>query len=773
MTRSLRAVSIPLAAAFLAAGFSGCQTTIERAHVVETPAPAPAPTAPSTPAAAAPTPAPTAAPTPAPAAPPPAPSPAPTPAPPVPAPVPQAVPPPPVPQPAPVRPPTAPPPTPPPAAQPAPVPPPAAPQATPPPQAAAPGPATGAAAAEPSNRTAATAPSKASQRAADRHRYTIQQFLATTTLVGDSFSPDGTKILVSSNQTGIYNAYAIPVAGGAPVALTRSTTDNVFAVGYLPRDERLLYLSDQGGNELSHLYLRSPDGTVRDLTPGAKLKAEFLAWAEDETSFYFTTNERDPRYFDVYEMAVDGGKRQLVFKNDGGFDPVAVSPDRHWVALGKINGSTEDGDVWLYDTTTAKLRNLTEHKGEVASSPQAFSPDGKSLYYVTDRGREFAFLERYDLGSGSREALLQPDWDVTSARFSRNGRYFAVTINNDARTEVRLFQTAGMQPVQLPSLPAADVTSIEISRDGRKMAFYADTSRSPSNLYVSDLQTGALAQLTHSLPAEIDAADLVEGKVVRFKSYDGVVIPGILYTPAAASAAAPAPAVVWVHGGPGDQSRLSYNALIQFLVNHGYVLYEINNRGSSGYGKTFFAMDDRKHGDADLDDCVASKRMLADLGTVRPAQIGIVGGSYGGYMVLAALTFRPRAFAAGVDLFGVSNWLRTLLSIPSWWESERLALYKEMGDPHVDADYLRRISPLFFANQIERPLLVLQGENDPRVLKVESDEIVAAAKRRGVPVEYLVFPGEGHGFAKKVNQEKAYQAVLDFLDRYVKTGTGR
>jgi len=710
MTLPFRAVWTPLAASLLVAGLAGCHASVERAHVVETPA--------STAPASAPQP-------------PPAPQPAPAP-----------------------QPPTAPPPSPAPAPGPPPAPAPAAP-AVPAPETPQPPPA------------APVAPAGAAARLA--HQYTIQQFLATTTLTGDSFSPDGTKILVSSNQSGIYNAYSIAVNGGNPVALTHSTTDNVFAVGYFPRDDRILYLSDQGGNELSHLYVRYPDATVRDLTPGTKLKAEFLGWALDETSFYLTTNERDPRYFDVYEVPVDTYKRELVFKNDGGFFPAAVSPNRRYVALGKNNGSSHDSDVWLYDTTTAKLKNLTEHKGDVASAPEAFSPDGKSLYYTTDRGREFAYLERYDLGSGGRETVLQPDWDVSSARFSRNGRYFIATINNDARTEVRLFETAEMQPVKLPALPQADVTSIEISRDGRHMAFYADTSRSPRNLYVSDLQTGALSQLTRSLSSEIEPADLVEGKVVRFKSYDGVVIPGILYTPQHASATDPAPAVVWVHGGPGDQSRLGYSALIQFLVNHGYVVYEINNRGSSGYGKTFYGLDDRKHGDADLDDCVASKKMLADLGYVRPAQIGILGGSYGGYMVLAALTFRPRAFAVGVDLFGVSNWLRTLLSIPAWWEAERAELYKEIGDPHADADYLRRISPLFFANQIERPLLVLQGENDPRVLKVESDEIVSAAKKRGTPVEYVVFPGEGHGFTKRVDQEKAYQAVLQFLDRYLKS----
>jgi dipeptidyl aminopeptidase/acylaminoacyl peptidase len=227
------------------------------------------------------------------------------------------------------------------------------------------------------------------------------------------------------------------------------------------------------------------------------------------------------------------------------------------------------------------------------------------------------------------------------------------------------------------------------------------------------------------------------------------------------------PALLSVHGGPGGQSRLGYSAVIQYLVNHGYAIYAINNRGSSGYGKTFFSLDDRKHGDADLDDCVASKKMLAATGWVDPQRIGILGGSYGGYMVLAALAFRPQEFAVGIDLFGVSNWVRTLESIPTWWEAQRKALYLELGDPATDGEALRAKSPLFHAKNIVRPLLVLQGKNDPRVLQVESDEIVAAAKANGVPVEYIVFDDEGHGFRNKKNQLRGYKAALDFCDRYL------
>ena len=194
----------------------------------------------------------------------------------------------------------------------------------------------------------------------------------------------------------------------------------------------------------------------------------------------------------------------------------------------------------------------------------------------------------------------------------------------------------------------------------------------------------------------------------------------------------------------------------------------VNNRGSSGYGKTFYAADDLKHGDADLKDCVESKKFLAATGYVEPAKIGIMGGSYGGYMTLAGLTFTPDEFAVGVDIFGVANWLRTLNSMPEWWGPQREAMFKEIGHPKTDSVALYNKSPLFHTERIKKPLLVIQGANDPRVLKIESDEIVANVKKNGVPVEYVTFPDEGHGFVKKENEITAYKAVKEFLDKYLR-----
>ena len=621
-------------------------------------------------------------------------------------------------------------------------------------------PATQPAAERPSNTATVTVPARVPE-------YSIRDFLATTNVTGAAWSPDRSKILVSSDESGIYNAYAIPVDGSPRVQLTHSTTDGIYAYAYFPNDERFLYGSDQGGNELTHIYVRERDGTVKDLTPGAKLKAQFAGFADDKRSFFVATNERDPRFFDLYEYAVDGYARTLLFQNDGGYYVGAVSPDKRWIALEKPR-TTSDSDVWLYGRQTKKLENLTPHTGVVSNNAATFSKDSKALYLITDQGKEFAWLARHDLTTGQRSTVLEPSWDVTYAMRSQTGRYLVVGINTDARTEVRVYDAATMQPVALPTLPDADITSVAFAPDDSRIAFYASDSRSPRDLFVAQLGGAQPMRLTRTLSPKIDAAHLVDGKVVRFKSYDGVEVPGILYVPHQATPLQRAPALVMVHGGPGGQARVGYKALAQYLVNHGYVVFDINNRGSSGYGKTFYAMDDRRHGEADLGDVVESKKMLASTGVVDPERIGIIGGSYGGYMVLAALAFQPEAFDVGVDIFGVANWVRTLESIPSWWEAQREALYTELGNPKTDAERLRRISPLFHAANIRKPLIVLQGANDPRVLKVESDEIVEAVKKNGVPVEYVVFPDEGHGFTKKANQESGYESILTFVNRHLR-----
>ena len=616
-----------------------------------------------------------------------------------------------------------------------------------------------------------TKPSKTTARSV--RPYTIEQFMETVRIGGSSFSADEKQILFHSNKTGIFNVYTIPSSGGEPKQLTNSTKESTFATSYFPNDARFIYTYDRGGNENSHLYLREVDGSERDLTPGEKTKANFLGWSQDRKSFFYSTNERDAKYFDVFEMTVADMKSALIFKDENGYDFADISNDRRYLAFSKPGDSTIDSDIFLYDTQAKEMKKISQHTGEVSFNAQSFDPASRYLYYTTDEGNEFAYLKRYELASGKSENVEKEPWDIWGTYFSRKGKYRVTIINQDARTVIRISDTVTGKLVPLPQLPGGDITGVTFAPSETRMAFYLNGDRAPANLYIYDLATKKVTKLTNSLNPEINADDLVEAENIRYKSFDGMEVPAILYKPHQASATAKVPAIVLVHGGPGGQARRGYKAQVQYLVNHGYAVLDVNNRGSSGYGKTFYTADDRKHGREPLWDVVEAKKYLQSLGWVDEQKIGVMGGSYGGYMVLAALAFKPEEFAVGVDIFGVSNWVRTLQSIPPYWESFRKSLYKEIGDPTTELEMLKAASPLFHADKIRRPLIVLQGKNDPRVILPESDEIVEAVKKNNVPVEYVVFDNEGHGFTKKVNEIRANKAILDFLDKHLRgNGTG-
>lgn len=613
-------------------------------------------------------------------------------------------------------------------------------------------------------------------------RHDARAFYASTSFSGASFSADGETLLVTSDQTGIFNAYALDIAKGSLTPLTRSTRNAIQSIAWFPEDRRFLFTADQGGNELHHLYVRELDGTEHDLTPGEGLKAQFAGWGADRRSFFALTNERDPKYFDLYRYrfgarpveAVAGDElapgyaRELLFQNPGGFDLSGVSRDGAWVVLTKTNDNA-DSDLYLAASAEpAEHRLVTPHHGRAQHGFADFAPDGSKLFYTTDEGGEFASVWSYDLASQKHAPVFAADWDVTSYAFSDDGRWLSTSVNADARTIVRVFEAKSGREVILPRLPDLDITGVAFERGGERLACIVNGDRSPSDLYVVDLATGQHRQLTSALNPAIARDDLVEAEVVRYPSFDGLAIPALLYRPRDASAAERAPALVYVHGGPGGQSRRGYNPTIQHLVNHGYAVLAVNNRGSSGYGKTFFHLDDKKHGDVDLKDCIWARRHLESLEWVDGARVGIIGGSYGGYMVCAALAFAPTEFDVGIDIFGVTNWIRTLESIPPWWAEGRAGLFAELGDPAVDRASLEQRSPLAHATRIQRPLLVIQGQNDPRVLEVESQEIVAAVKANGVPVEYVLFPDEGHGFRNKENRIRASEAYLAFLKEHLR-----
>ncbi|MFN7110750.1 MAG: S9 family peptidase [Brevundimonas sp.] len=603
--------------------------------------------------------------------------------------------------------------------------------------------------------------------------YTAAQFFDTTSYGlaysgAKAFSPDGQSVLIRSDKTGVFNAYALPVAGSDPVALTTSTTSAANPVSYFPSDARILFSQDGGGDELSHLFVRAVDGGVTDLTPGDKVKADFLGWSRDGKTFYVMSNGRDAAAFDVIAYDAATYEHRMVFENTGGFSPAALSPDGRWLVLDKSLTSANN-DLYLADLTQpGEPKLLTPHEGNVAYAAFDFTPDSKAVLIGTDQNGEFQQAFRHDLATGAVTPLIQADWDVSFVFYSPSGRYRVSGLNADAKTELTLLDATTNRPVALTGLPDGDIGNVRFSEDEKTIAFTVSSDTSPADIFVADLTSGQARRLTHALNPAIDENVLVEATIVRYPGEGGVMIPAVLYKPKGASAAHPAPAIVLVHGGPGGQTRRGYSAMVQHLVNHGYAVLGANNRGSSGYGKTFFHMDDKKHGEADLRDIVAGGEWLRQQDWVADDQVAVMGGSYGGYMTAAALAFHPDAFAAGVNIFGVTNWVRTLESIPAWWGANRIALYDEMGDPATDAERHRRISPLFHTEGITKPLLVVQGANDPRVLQVESDELVAAVRANGVPVDYVLFPNEGHGFTRRDNRITAQDAYLAFLDKHVR-----
>lgn len=599
--------------------------------------------------------------------------------------------------------------------------------------------------------------------------YSIEQFYKTEGVSGGAFNKDETKILINSNRTNIFNVYELTLADTTTKPLTNSTQESFYTVDYVPGTDHFIYTADKGGNENDHLYLQSGNGSAKDLTPGATEKASFFGWAKDKTQCYYTSNKRNPKFFDVYKMDTAKWQPAMLYKNDSGLDVNSISFNERYLVLTK-SVTTDKNEMYLFDAQTKETKQLsTDSLGDATYAPAGFETDDAFLYYITNEGENFTYVVKYNLLKGTKEKFFETSWDVSYMFISENGKYHVIGINEDGRNKVLLFDHVSGKEVEMPGLESGYISGVNISPSEKNLLLNVSSDRSPMNLYWYNFDSKELKQLTSTLTKEVDQNDLVDAEIVRFKSFDGQEVPAIYYKPHNASPTKKVPALVWVHGGPGGQSRAGYSNSIQYLVNHGYAVLAINNRGSSGYGKAFYKMDNQNHGDKDLKDCVWGKRWLAQQDYIDSTKIGIYGGSYGGFMSLAGIIQYPKEFAVAVDLFGVANWMRTLKSIPPYWESFRKALYTEMGDPFTaDSVRLKNISPLYNTDKIKTPLLVLQGTNDPRVLQIESDEIVAGAKKNGTAVEYVLFPDEGHGFVKKENQMKASGETLKFLNKYLK-----
>ncbi len=598
-------------------------------------------------------------------------------------------------------------------------------------------------------------------------QYTAEQLYHNNYIYGAGFNGDESRVLAGANNTGIFNVYAISITDTTMKALTHSLKDSYFAAGYLPGTNNFLYSADQGGNENGHVYLqRQGSLQAKDITPWPGSKNSIAGWSDDKKIIYISSNKRNVKFSDIYKMDTATWSATMLYQNDSGYAVGPVSHSERYIALSKAI-TTDKSDLYLLDRQTKSIKKLSNDH-EANWYPQAFEKNDAALFYTTNDGSEFSYLVKYDLNTSSTSTVYKSSWDVTGMSLSEHQKYHSISINEDGRYKTLIFDHATGKQIDLPAISDGDIKSVDFSPSEKNILLSVGSSRSPENLYIFNFERKALKPITRSLNPEININDLASAEVVHFKSFDGREIPAIYYKPLNASKDHPVPAMLWIHGGPGGQTTADFSNDIQFLVNHGYAVLAVNNRGSSGYGKTFYKLDNKDHQNGDLKDCIWGKKWLQQQDYIDTTKIGIEGGSYGGCMVLGALAFHPNEFKVGVDLFGVANWIRTLRSIPPYWEAFRKALYDELGDPYTaDSVHLKKISPLFHYKSINKPLLVFQGLNDVRVLPIESKEIVEGVKKNGVPVEYVTYPNEGHGFTKKEDQIKTDKVMLAFLEKYL------
>ena len=596
--------------------------------------------------------------------------------------------------------------------------------------------------------------------------YGIEDFFDNVSISGGYFSTDEEKIIFSSNQSGIFNVYEANIQTGKINQLTASNKESFFVRAYVPNSNDFIYSADNEGNEINHLFLKKEDDTVIDLTPNENEKSMFYKWSNDNQFLYYFSNKRDSRYFDLYKMKIGQWIPEIIYKNEDNFSLSDISNNEKYLLLSK-SITTSENKFYLFDINQNKRIEISILPGSYSSA--GFSNDNKSFLYITDINNEFSYLNKYDIESMESSVIYETEWDVMYSYLSKNEKYRIIGVNEDGKNSVKVIEVDSNVPIKFPSFNNENISSVSFSESEQKIRLTVGSSKMPNDLFVYDIEAETLKKITNSLNPKIDSKSLVSAQVIRYNSFDGLEIPAIYYKPLSASKNNKVPALVWVHGGPGGQSRMGFNSLIQYLTNNGYAILAVNNRGSSGYGKSFYKMDDKNHGEKDLQDCIWGKKWLQKQEYIDENKIGIIGGSYGGYMTMAAMTFTPDEFMVGVNIFGVTNWIRTLKSIPTFWEASRKALYDELGDPYTsDSIRLKKISPLFHADKVINPVMVLQGANDPRVLQIESDEIVEELIKNDIPVEYVVFEDEGHGFRKKENQIEGYRKIESFLDLYLK-----
>ncbi len=596
----------------------------------------------------------------------------------------------------------------------------------------------------------------------------IERYLNIRRAYGASVGPEGERLAFLMDTTGVPQLWTVDAPGAWPTQRTFFDERVTFA-SWSPRRPEIVFGMDEGGNERVQLFRLDVDsGRIVSLTATPSAKHRWGGWSPEGNRFAFTSNRRDTAVFDVYVQGRDatGSAAELIHDGDGWLSVAGWSPDGDRLLVHEA-GSSFDHELHVLDVASGGLRRVTHHPEETRYVSPEWSPAGDGLYLVTDEGADTLWLARLDLDDDTMETVRAGgEWNVDGVAVDEDNRRLVYSRNVEGYTELTV-TTIGddgtLRDHPGPDLPNGVAGGVDFFPGGERFAVTAQSRTMNPNVYVVEVETGETRRYTAASTAGIPRDSFREPDLIRFETFDGREIPALFTVPDAENAEG-VPAIVDVHGGPESQRRPTFMAVQQYLLERGYAIFEPNVRGSAGYGRAYTHLDDVEHRMDAVADVAAGHDWLAAHDAIDADRIAAMGGSYGGFMVLAALTAYPDRWAAGIDIVGIANFVTFLENTGEWRRSLREAEYGSLED---DRAFLESISPTNTIEAIEAPLFVLHGANDPRVPVGEADQIAAAARAQGVPVRKLLFEDEGHGFTKLENRVEAYTAIADFLDEHV------
>ncbi len=619
---------------------------------------------------------------------------------------------------------------------------------------------------------AVTDPSKLeSKTVAEMQTFSIEKLYMTRAIGGSTWSPDSKQVAFTANISGRNNLWLVPANGGWPTQLTISDQRQAQPV-WSPDGAWIAYISDHDGDEQWDIFLVSPKtGEVTNLTISPESAEIEPAWSPDSKQLAYATK---PKTGSSYEIElIDITTRHVRHLTKGtpkelsNSHPI-FSRDGKFIVYTQSHADGKDSNVFVLDLAGGQSTNLTPHEGRHNHLAADISPDGKSVLIASDAHNGYDNVGLLDMATKKIDWLTDEKWELSAGSFAPDGKSLTWTANIDGSSQIYSYDLASRHAEALPiqpgwNLPGGHPTAY--TPDGARLLYQHNGSNAPTDLWVYDLASKQSQQITHALVGGLRSADMVGPYLVHYPSRDGKwTISAFAYVPNNIQRNGKFPAIVYIHGGPASQSVDSFNRFIQYIVNQGYLVIAPNYRGSTGYGKAFTDANMGDAGGQELNDVLDAAEWIAKSGFVDPKKLIAMGGSYGGYLSMMAVTKAPDMWAAGVPIVPFVNWFTEIANEDPSLREYDLAT---MGDPVKNKALYEDRSPINFVDQIKAPLLLLAGGNDPRCPAEESQQVADAVKKRGGTAQLKIYQDEGHGFARVENQIDAYQRVSDFLKVHV------